>query len=280
MFHPRFIWRLILICLAHFFVEATSFAQDRQEHPGKSDDSLAYMLGAHIDFSWLFDPTQLDHIAVSPSERRDARQVEALARVAESQGIAQRADVRAARQAADQLVLAEAARRSLVNSIQPTDADIAKWIAAHPGRYDEYRLRHIFVAIGPTRGGATRPEREALALANRLRARIGGGERFEKVAELASEDASTAAEGGALSDLLGVTMDEAFYSYVKDLPVGAITQPVRGPEGFHLIKLEARQPATVASARYWVEQDMIKERLPGLIANAIAQENAKVADRR
>ena len=58
-------------------------------------------------------------------------------------------------------------------------------------------------------------------------------------------------------------MDEAFYSYVKDLPVGAITQPVRGPEGFHLIKLEARQPATVASARYWVEQDMIRSACQG-----------------
>lgn len=238
------------------------------------------MLHTRVDFSWLFDQSQINHMDISAAERHDAGQVEALARVAEARGIARRADVRAARQAADQLVLAEAARHSLVDSIRLTDADVMKWIAAHPGRYDEYRLRHIFVAVGPTRNGSTRTEGEALETARQLRARLVGGERFETVAEAASEDASTAAEGGALSDLLGVTMNDAFFSHLKDLPVGAVTEPVRGPDGFHLIRLDARQPATTASARFWVEQDVIKERLPTLIACAIASQKPVATKRR
>lgn len=228
------------------------------------------MLHSRTDFAWLFDPVLLENTDITESERRDARQVIGLANVARAKGMADRADVRAARAAADDLILAEAARRSLVDSIRPTDAEVAQRIAAHPERYDEYRLRHIFVAVGPTRDGKSRSEADALALARRIHARIKGGERFEMVAEAASEDASTAIEGGALSELLGATMNDAFFSHVQALPVGGITEPVRGPEGYHILKLEARQPASPASARYWVEQDILNERLPGLIAQAIA----------
>ncbi|WP_322965064.1 peptidylprolyl isomerase [Sphingomonas fuzhouensis] len=242
----------------------------------KNSDSVAKMLHSRTDFSWLFDPMVLEHIEVTDSDRHDARQVMGLANVARSKGLADRADVRAARAAADDLILAEAARRSLVDSIRPTDAEIAQRIAAHPGRYDEYRLRHIFVAVGPTRDGKRRSEADALALARQIRARIMGGERFETVAEAASEDGSTAAEGGALSELLGVTMNDAFFPYVQALPVGGITEPVRGPEGFHILKLDARQPASPASARYWVEQDILKEGLPALIAEAIASSKKAV----
>lgn len=232
--------------------------------------SVAAMLHSRMDFAWLFDPVLLENTEITESERRDARQVIGLANVARAKGMADRADVRAARAAADDLILAEAARRSLVDSIRPTDAEVAQRIAAHPERYDEYRLRHIFVAVGPTRDGKSRSEADALALARRIHARIKGGERFGMVAEAASEDASTAIEGGALSELLGATMNDAFFSHVQALPVGGITEPVRGPEGYHILKLEARQPASPASARYWVEQDILNERLPRLIAQAIA----------
>ncbi|RSU46040.1 peptidylprolyl isomerase [Sphingomonas sp. S-NIH.Pt15_0812] len=236
-------------------------------------DSVARMLHSRTDFSWIFDPIVLEHIEVTEPDRHDARQVIELANVARSKGLADRPDVRAARAAADDLILAEAARRSLVDSIRPTDAEIAQRIAAHPGRYDEYRLRHIFVAVGPTRDGKRRTEADALALARQIRARIMGGERFEMVAQAASEDASTAIEGGALSELLGATMNDAFFPYVQALPAGGITEPIRGPEGFHILKLDARQPASPTSARYWVEQDILKERLPALIAEAIASNN-------
>ncbi|WP_082442226.1 peptidylprolyl isomerase [Sphingomonas sp. Leaf257] len=252
-------------------------AQTEMNVIDQHQSSVAAMLHSRTDFAWLFDPVLLENTEITESERRDARQVIGLANVARAKGMADRADVRAARAAADDLILAEAARRSLVDSVRPTDAEVAQRIAAHPERYDEYRLRHIFVAVGPTRDGKSRSEADALALARRIHARIKGGERFETVAEAASEDASTAIEGGALSELLGATMSDAFFPYVQALPVGGITEPVRGPEGFHILKLEARQPASPASARYWVEQDILKERLPGLIAQAIAADRKAIS---
>lgn len=234
--------------------------------------AVAGMVHTRTDVAWLFDPVTLAHMEITAADRHDADQVVALAGVARSRGLADRPDVRAARAAADTLILAEAERRSLVDSLRPSDADVARAIAARPGRYAEYRLRHIFVAIGPTRS-----EAEALELARRIRARILAGERFETVAAAVSEDASTASEGGALSALLGTTMDEAFLPSVQALPVGKITDPIRGPQGFHILKLESRQPLPVGAARYWVEQDIIRQKLPSLIAEAIASARAKDA---
>lgn len=237
----------------------------------RSDKAMVgHLVHAKIDMSWIFEPILYEHMMLSPDDVHDAQKVIDLARVAEMRGIGDRVDVRSARRAADQLVLAEAARRSLIDSIKLTDADVAARVAAHPGRYDEYRLRHIFIAVGPIGDGKTRSEGEALKIAEQLRARIMAGERFESVAQTMSEDKSTAAEGGALSEMLGTTMNDAFYPYVSTLSMGAVTQPVRGPQGFHLIKLDERKPATTESARYCAEQDAIGERLPGLISAAIA----------
>lgn len=251
---------------------AVAHVQDDRTKDEKNHLTVARMLHAQTDFSWLFDPVFLEHMDVTSAENHNAQQVIALAHVAQSRGLAHRPDVVAARRAADDLVLAEAARRSLVDSVRPSDAQVAWQIATHPGRYDEFHLRHIFVAVGRIRDGKTRSEADALALAKQLRARIVGGEQFEAVARAASEDASTAAEGGTLSPLLGATMSDAFLPSIKNLAVGGISDPVRGPEGYHILMLEARRAATPASARYWVEHDILEERLPALIAEAIASE--------
>ncbi|MGN7998922.1 peptidylprolyl isomerase [Sphingomonas sp. 22176] len=143
-------------------------------------------------------------------------------------------------------------------------------MAANPGRYDEYRLIHIFVAVGTTPNGKTRSDADALKLAQGLRLRLARGESFEDLAAAASEDRSTSSNGGHLPATVGVSMNDAFFPYARRLADLAVTEPVRGPRGHHLIRLDQRIPATVAASRYWVEQDVINGRLPEEIRKAVA----------
>ena len=129
---------IMLAMVAMAMPSNTAHAQAISDIAEEPRNTVAAMLHSRTDFSWLFDPVVLEHIEITDMERHDAQQVIGLANVARSKGLAERADVRAARAAADDLILAEATRRSLVDSIRPTDAEIAQRIESHPGRYDVY----------------------------------------------------------------------------------------------------------------------------------------------
>ncbi len=251
-------------------MQATS---DRTTHlainPGEEAALIGKMLRTRIDFSWIFEPVLLKRIEPSADDRAKTGEIIGMARFARVKGLPLRPDVQTALTASETIILAEAARRNLIDSIVVSDADVIARIAEHPGRYDEYRLSHIFITVGSSPKGKARTDQEALALANQVHARIKAGTAFAEVAEKLSEDADTAVHGGILPTMKGVTMNPLFLDHVGRLPELAVTPPVRGPDGYHLIRLESRTVANTRSARFWVEQDVIHDRLPTLIANAL-----------
>lgn len=245
----------------------TAGAPDRQDIEG-----LSRMLRSRVDLAWLFQPELGKSAVDNPEADAEARSIIALAAVARARHLDGQADTRTALHLLETAVLAEAARRDVAKGIAVSDADIRARLAAQPGRYDEFRLSHIFVAVGGEGNGeVTRTDDEAKRKASDLRRRIAAGEDFAQVAARESDDASTAGAGGELSSMFGRYMADEFFPSARALKPGEVSPPVRGKLGYHLLRLEQRIPATVETARFQVTQDIRDERMPALIAQAIRE---------
>jgi peptidyl-prolyl cis-trans isomerase D len=105
---------------------------------------------------------------------------------------------------------------------------------------DKRRASHILVKLPPN----PTPEQTgaAEAKAKKILTRVRGGEDFAKVAREASEDSSASA-GGDLGAFSRDQMVKEFSDAVWSLKVGQISDPVRSPFGFHIIRLTEIQPA-------------------------------------
>jgi len=159
------------------------------------------------------------------------------------------------RRAAD-AILVEAAMADLASSAQIDEAQLQRQFQAHPGDYDEYQLSHIFVALHPqsdARRGHDLSEAQALQRADALRRQLDAGTDFAALAARESDDGSTAMDGGRLSSTFGRYLADPFVAPVQRLAVNQVSAPVRGPDGYHLIRLDAKTEARFDAVRGQIE---------------------------
>ena len=104
-------------------------------------------------------------------------------------------------------------------------------------------IRHILVRVNETTS-----ESEARARIDRVKDRIDTGAAFEDMARINSEDASSA-RGGDLGWVNpGDTVPE-FEQAMNKLALGEVSQPVRTPFGWHLLKVEERRRQDISKDR-------------------------------
>jgi len=84
---------------------------------------------------------------------------------------------------------------------------------------------------------------EAWRKAAGIRERIVSGEPFEQVARSASDDPSVKINGGNLGYFTVFQMIMPFEDAAYDLKKGAISDPVRTPYGYHIIRVADKRPA-------------------------------------
>lgn len=159
------------------------------------------------------------------------------------------------RQAAD-AILADAATAALASSAHIDEAQLQRQFKAHPGDYDEYHLSHIFVALHPqsdARRGHDLSEAQALQRAEALKRQLDAGADFATLAMSESDDGSTAVDGGQLSPAFGRYLADPFVAPVQQLAVNQVSAPVRGPDGYHLIHLDAKTEARFDAVRGQIE---------------------------
>lgn len=191
---------------------------------------------------------------------------------ARQSGLDQDAAVNAQVQAGIALALAEAYRQKLARSITVTDEQLVDYLAMHPGDYDEFRLSHIFVAADPTEVGKRQGARtSAMALRKvlMLKRRLDAGASFVRMAAQESEDRDTAADGGALSSVFGKNLMDEFLPVVRNLKPGEVSGPVRGPNGYHLIRLESVTRASLTNMRPHIEADLREEALAAAVSKLV-----------
>jgi peptidyl-prolyl cis-trans isomerase SurA len=102
---------------------------------------------------------------------------------------------------------------------------------------DQSHVRHILIAPNEIR-----TEEQALSLITDLRNRILAGQEFATLARQNSNDPSSVVAGGDLSwvDNFGA-MAPTVERVVNSLAIGEISEPVRSPEGWHIVEVLDRR---------------------------------------
>ncbi|MGH8051946.1 MAG: peptidylprolyl isomerase [Arenimonas sp.] len=127
-------------------------------------------------------------------------------------------------------------RQSYVQSrVQVSDTEIDQLLSVREVGGPEVRLANILVALPD---GAT-PEQLAKAQEKitRIKALLDKGEMDFSSAAIRFSDSQNALEGGEIGWRTVDSIPPAFVNMIREMKPGDITNPVRGPSGFQLIKL-------------------------------------------
>jgi len=148
----------------------------------------------------------------------------------------------------EQLLLSRVREREVDDRIQVSDTEIDLFLAetqAKPDTRVEYQISHILVRVpeqaSPERIDAARA-RAQKALAE---ARAGGD--FASLAASHS-DAPDALQGGAVGWRSHDRLPELFSGALARMEPGAVSEVLRSPAGFHLLKLNDRRGAALDNA--------------------------------
>jgi peptidyl-prolyl cis-trans isomerase SurA len=130
--------------------------------------------------------------------------------------------------------------------VQVSDSDVESYYQRNlkQGANVQVKVSHIFVQIPENADAAKVLEREEYA--KKILARAKGGEDFAKLAKELSEDRATRAEGGDLG-FFGKEMGlpKPVEELVFTMKPGEVGGPVRGNQGFHILKLVDRRAKDV-----------------------------------
>ncbi|HEV3241192.1 MAG TPA: peptidylprolyl isomerase [Casimicrobiaceae bacterium] len=112
-----------------------------------------------------------------------------------------------------------------------------------PAMVDQTHARHILIRVNEVTS-----EADAKAKIDRLRDRLEAGAKFDEMAKLNSEDA-TSAKGGDLGWISPGDTVPAFEDAMNKLAINQLSAPVRTPFGWHLIEVLGRRKQDVTINR-------------------------------
>jgi len=137
----------------------------------------------------------------------------------------------------DEITINRLQKRQVHDRINITPQEIDAFRAnqaLQTGMQYEYKLGHILISVpeaaSPETIGAAREK------AGQVVARLRAGADFAETA-VAVSDGRQALEGGSLGWREATALPTLFADWVEGREVGAISDPIRSPSGFHIIKL-------------------------------------------
>jgi peptidyl-prolyl cis-trans isomerase C len=143
-------------------------------------------------------------------------------------------------------VLATAEIGAAINLIVVEPAEIVKYYDANKRKYTHVRVKAIYIAFNDDAAAGSakkgkRPltEAEAKAKADKLLAAIKGGADFVKLVKENSDDETSREKDGDFATLhAGDNIPDAFRAAVFALKQGDVTEPLKQPNGFYLLRAE------------------------------------------
>ncbi len=144
-----------------------------------------------------------------------------------------------------QLIIRQLLEREINNRVTVSESEVATFLETHPQGTDvEYHISQIFLALpesaSPEAIQATRKR------ADDIQRRLKEGENFEQLAVTYSQGEG-ALNGGTIGWKKAGQLPELFVTALKDLAPGNVSDVLRGPNGFHILRLNNRRgdaPAT------------------------------------
>jgi peptidyl-prolyl cis-trans isomerase SurA len=138
-------------------------------------------------------------------------------------------------------------QRDVLQHISVTPREIDQFLekqAKTPSAQNEYNVSHILIAVGQE---ATQAQLDAAAKrANDVYERAKGGEDFAKLA-VAYSNSQTAFDGGALGWRKGSELPTFLTDVIAKLKPGEVSEPLRTPTGFHIIRLNEIRGGTASA---------------------------------
>jgi len=174
-------------------------------------------------------------------------------------------------------------QKAYLDTVQVSPEQARRHFETHPDEFvrpGRIRARHILLRVAqgasPEEDAAVRAKMDALAR------RVAAGEDFVSLAIAASEDGS-AANGGDLGFFARGQMVAPFEDAAFALALGEVSAPVRSAFGYHLIRLEERQPAGAFQFEEVAEplfQKLRQERTDEHLQAFLAEQRKKVKVKR
>ena len=152
----------------------------------------------------------------------------------------------------DQIMLQRLRQRVVQNQVNVTDGEVDILLASNSLKSGEAHLAHILIAV--PEGASADQIQAAKAKADDVKKQIDGGLDFTTAA-IRFSNAPDALEGGDLGWRRYDEVPEAFANLTEGMEAGQVSQVLRGPSGFHIVKLvdkraNARQVVTEYHARH------------------------------
>ncbi len=144
-------------------------------------------------------------------------------------------------QVRDQMRIAQVRQRNVGDRIVVSERDVDNFLANQSNRSApdrEYHIAHILVAL--PEGASAEEIAQAKQRAEGIVARLRGGGDFAQTA-VAMSDGQQALSGGDLGWKKTAELPTIFVPVIPNLGIGEVSDPIRSPSGFHIIKvLETR----------------------------------------
>ena len=143
-------------------------------------------------------------------------------------------------------VLATAEIGNAINLIVVEPGDIVKYYDSNKLKYTQVRVKAIYIAFsddaaagGATKGKKPLTEAEAKAKAEKLLAAIRGGADFVSLVKQNSDDETSRQKDGDFAVLHSSdNIPDAFRAAVFALKTGGVSEPLKQPNGFYLLRAE------------------------------------------
>ncbi|MDX5373445.1 MAG: peptidylprolyl isomerase SurA [Pseudomonadaceae bacterium] len=136
-----------------------------------------------------------------------------------------------------EMVISRVRQRRVAERIQVTDQEVQNFLASDLGQMhlsEEYRLANILIPV-PEAASPDEIRRAAQKTAE-VYEQLRGGADFARMA-IANSASENALEGGEIGWRKAAQLPPAFVEMIRSLNAGDITEPVRMPSGFMIVKL-------------------------------------------
>ncbi len=152
--------------------------------------------------------------------------------------------------------------------------DEAKLLAAYEmnkGAYEQPSVRQILVRFKGSEVAA-RPGTvelsidQARAKATLLRARLVGGADFAALAQQESDDLGSRNRGGNMGFIVRGVMGAGFEAAAYSLPLNTISEVIQGEQGFHVLRVEERQPLPLSNVKAVIANELAHQEAEMLMA--------------
>ena len=164
-------------------------------------------------------------------------------------------------------ILAQAQITATVNATSVAPEDIVKAYDSNKKKYTEVKVQAIYIAFSDeaasstTKGKKTLTEAEAKAKAEKLKTALGGGADFVKLVKENSDDETSKEKNGDFATLhFTDNIPDAFRVAVFALKQGEISEPLKQPNGFYLLRAAEVKVRPLSEVRDDIYTELKNER--------------------